>query len=92
MTTDNRPTAMEQKIFTLGLTTETISVYLLCCTLVDTGAPVSAETLQAMWNGTPEELNDALAVLEKRHILERKTEATGLLNEYRLEDPSVWES
>jgi hypothetical protein len=60
---------MSQKIFNLGLDTETVSVYLLCCGLVDAGGTLSEKSLQTVWNGTQEVLLEGLRRLKARRII-----------------------
>lgn len=64
--------AMSQKIFSLNLDVETVSLYLLCCAVVDTGTAITRATLKEKWNGTQEELNRQIDQLEERNILSRK--------------------
>ena len=64
--------AMRQKIFSMGLDIETVSLYLLCCAVVDTGAAITRTLLREKWNGTQEELNRQIDRLEEMNILDRK--------------------
>ena len=61
---------MSQKIFKMGFSVTAVSVYLLCCGLTDSGAPVSTKNLSEIWNGTGEELLLGLKQLEKNGILQ----------------------
>ena len=65
----NHLPAMSQKIFRFGLDTNTVSVYLLCCGLVDTGDTLSKKSLEKIWNGTPEALNEGLSRLKSHRII-----------------------
>ncbi|MBA3028355.1 MAG: hypothetical protein FP816_06000 [Desulfobacteraceae bacterium] len=60
-----------QKIFDLGLSVETVSLYLLCCGLTDEGRRVSFKEIQSLWNSSEEALQSSLADLEKRNILRK---------------------
>ncbi len=71
---------MEQKIFDLGLSVETVSVYLLCCAIADLGTPVTLEALRSRWNAEPDALLESLATLEKMAILVRSAQDTYSLN------------
>ncbi len=71
---------MEQKIFNLGLSVETVSVYLLCCALADVDTPVTLESLQSRWNASPDALQEGLATLEKMSIVVRSAPGTYSLN------------
>ena len=62
---------MSQKIFKLGLSVETVSVYLMCCSLADTDTTISTKKLTEMWNSTRSSLLEALKDLETRNILRR---------------------
>ena len=63
--------SMNQKIFEIGLSVETISTYLICCSLSDADAPISKKSLMGMWNSTETALVESLKVLEKKNILRR---------------------
>ena len=62
---------MSQKIFKLGLSVETVSVYLMCCSLADTDATISTKKLSEMWNSTRASLLEGLKDLETRNIIRR---------------------
>jgi hypothetical protein len=61
--------AMSQKIFSMNLGVETVSLYLLCCAVADAGAAITRTTLQGKWNGNPTALEQELRQLESRNIL-----------------------
>lgn len=63
--------AMNQAIFDIGLSVETISVYLLVCGLTDAGRSVTTKNLIEIWNGTEASLEKGLKDLENRHIISR---------------------
>jgi len=63
--------SMNQAIFNIGLSVETISVYLLVCGLTDAGRNVTTKNLAEVWNGTEEALDQGLQDLEGRHIIHR---------------------
>jgi hypothetical protein len=83
---------MSQRIFEMGLSTETVSVYLLCCGLADAGVSLTAENLRKRWNGTPEQLENGLTVLEKHNVIHRLSDAASSEKAaYRLvSDPHRW--
>ena len=62
---------MNQMIFKLGLSVETISVYLLCCSLSDMNTTITEKKLLEVWNDSRQSLTDALGDLEKKRILIR---------------------
>ncbi len=83
---------MNQKIFTLGLSVETISVYLICCTLRDNDATISTKNLTGMWNGKEAMLFEGLKDLEDRNII-RKIISDNEENEiYQLSHVEKWKS
>ncbi|MBC2712256.1 MAG: hypothetical protein HGJ94_15120 [Desulfosarcina sp.] len=61
--------AMSQKIFSMNLEVETVSLYLLCCAVADTGAAITRTTLQDKWNGSRASLERELRRLEEKNIL-----------------------
>ncbi len=75
---------MNQKIIEMGLSVETVSLYLLCCSLVDTDAVISTGNLLGIWNSTKDALIEALKHLEKRNILRKIITDRGVNNVYKL--------
>ena len=63
--------SMNQLIFRMGLSVETISLYLLCCGLADAGRAITTQNLQQVWNDTPDALDEGLQTLEQKNILRR---------------------
>ena len=63
--------AMEQKIFEIGLSTETVSLYLICCAIEDADAPITLKGIRTKWNGSETGLTEGLDVLEQKNILKR---------------------
>jgi len=90
MDSQNRPPAMNQKIFNLGLSVETVSVYLICCNLSDNGTAVSTRNLSGMWNGTEALLFEGLKNLEERNILRRIISDRDENVVYQLSDAKNW--
>jgi hypothetical protein len=82
---------MSQKIFTLGLDTETVSVYLLCCGLADAGDLLSQKNLQSVWNGAPEALGKGLDNLKARHIIDRAISDETTDPVFRLNPDNKWQ-
>lgn len=60
---------MNQKIFTMNLSVEAVSLYLLCCAIADTGVVITRTALEQKWNGSIAALDREMAALEKRHII-----------------------
>ena len=71
MNSESETPAMNQKIFNMDLSVETISVYLLCCGFSDSGTIISTKNLMGAWNDTEKSLSQGLSDLEKRNILRR---------------------
>ena len=61
---------MDRKIFTLNLSVEATSAYILVCSFVEGGAPATVESLAPFWNGPRQELPSALTELRSRGIIE----------------------
>ena len=67
---------MRQKIFSMNLDVETVSLYLLCCAVADTGSVITVEALADKWNGDQVSLKRELKRLEQKNIIcRRQTEA-----------------
>jgi hypothetical protein len=52
MESNHQGPSREQKIFNLGLPTETISLYLLCCGIKDAGMTLTTRNILERWNGS----------------------------------------
>ena len=88
-THDNTKT-MDQKIFNIDLSVETVSLYLLCCGLADAGSAISKKNILEIWNSSEEELRDGLHKLEEKNIL-LKILSDGKENDiYKLVDVKQW--
>jgi predicted transcriptional regulator len=81
---------MNQKIFKMGLSVETVSVYLMCCSLADTDTTISTKKLSEMWNSTRSSLIEALKDLETRNILRRIISDRAENTVYILSDVKNW--
>jgi len=82
--------AMSQKIFSMNLAVETVSLYLLCCALADAGAPITCDALQEKWNGTAADLEEQLGRLEEMNILVRGEEMEKEEIVYLVMDEKKW--
>ncbi|MEA1949388.1 MAG: hypothetical protein U9N83_19075 [Thermodesulfobacteriota bacterium] len=91
MNSQNQTPAMNQKIFQLGLSVETVSVYLICCSLADTDTTISTKKLSEMWNSTRASLLEGLKDLETRNILRRIISDRAGNNVYKLLDVKNWQ-
>jgi len=90
MDSQNRTPAMNQQIFDLDLSVETVSVYLICCNLSDNDAAISTKNLSSMWNGTEALLIESLKDLEERKILRKIISDGEEKNIYQLSDVKEW--
>ena len=91
MNPENKKPAMSQKIFDMGLSVETVSVYLLCCGLADSETVISTKNLLGVWNSTEEVLIEGLANLEEKHILIKIISDHEDKNIYKMADVKDWE-
>lgn len=90
MDSQDQTLAMNQKIFNLGLSVETVSVYLICCSLSDNDTSISTKNIASMWNGTEALLLESLKKLEERGILCRIISGGEENNVYKLSDVKNW--
>ncbi len=91
MSSQNQTPAMNQKIFKLGLSVETVSIYLMCCSLADTDETISTKKLSEMWNSARASLLEGLEDLETRDILRRIISDRAGNNVYKLSDVKNWQ-
>ena len=90
MDSQNQIPAMNQEIFNLDLSVETVSVYLICCNLSDNNTVISTKNLSSMWNGTEALLIEGLKDLEERNILRKIISDREEKNIYQLSDIKDW--
>lgn len=81
---------MNQAIFNIGLSVETISVYLLVCGLTDAGRSVTSKNIEEVWNGTKAALGQGLQELEDKHIISRILSDGEENTAYRVMDTQRW--
>ena len=81
---------MSQKIFSMDLNVETVSLYLLCCAVADAGAAVTQTTLQEKWNGSQSDLESELIRLQEKNILRRDGAETEGGPTYLMVDEKKW--
>ena len=82
--------SMNQLIFQMSLSVETISLYLLCCGLIDAGRSITTVNLEQVWNGTPAALAEGLRCLEERNILRRRLSDRQGRRAYQLTGVEHW--
>jgi hypothetical protein len=90
MDSQNQTPAMNQEIFNLDLSVETVSVYLICCNLSDNNTAISTKNLSSMWNGTEALLIEGLKDLEERNVLRKIISDGEEKNIYQLSDVKDW--
>jgi hypothetical protein len=90
MDSQNQTPAMNQEIFNLDLSVETVSVYLICCNLSDNNTAISTKNLSSMWNGIEALLIEGLKDLEERNILRKIISDGEEKNIYQLSDVKDW--
>jgi hypothetical protein len=90
MDSQNQTPAMNQEIFNLDLSVETVSVYLICCNLSDNNTAISTKNLSSMWNGVEALLIEGLKDLEERNILRKIISDGEEKNIYQLSDVKDW--
>lgn len=92
MHTHDKTKSMDQKIFNIGLSVGTVSLYLLCCGLADAGSTISKKNILEIWNSGEEELKDCLQTLEEKNILLRILSDGKAYDVYKLTDVKQWKS
>lgn len=87
---DSTGPAMRQKIFSMRLDVETVSLYLLCCAVADAGGAITPDTLADKWNGNRTGLEQALDRLRNRNILSQADPDGKESRIYRMVDEKNW--
>ena len=91
MDNQHRSPAMSQKIFSLQLSTETISVYLMCCGLTDAETTLSSANMLDIWNGSEADLYNGLAELTRMNIIRKIISDQANRDIYTLTNTADWE-
>ncbi len=81
---------IDREIFNTGLSMETVSLYLLCCGLIDAGASPTLEMLRSRWNDSDEAFQECLNELLGKGILRRISGADTGQDEFRPEESTRW--
>jgi hypothetical protein len=92
MDAPHRPPTREQAIFNLGLRVEAVSLYLLCCGLVDAGQPLSLASIAPSWNLDQTTLINNLGVLVQHGILAADGDLANAATRFRLQPSTQWRS
>lgn len=80
---------MDRKIFSLNLSVEATSAYILICNLAESGAPITIESAGTLWNDKPEALVSALEELSHHRIIFEKLDANQM-RQYYLNSSDRW--
>jgi hypothetical protein len=82
--------SMDQKIFDMDISVETISLYLLFCGLTDESNKITTNTVLDIWNGSQETLKSSIDELEKRNIIRKIISDDAGNNVYRVVSSEKW--
>ncbi|MGD8370813.1 MAG: hypothetical protein PVF76_03295 [Syntrophobacterales bacterium] len=82
---------MDRKIFSLNLSVEATSAYILICTLADSGTPVTIESAETFWNDSPEALTRAIEELNRHHIIYEQLDANKI-RQYFVNPSDLWKT
>lgn len=83
---------MDQKIFTMNLSVNTVSVYLSCCGLLDTETPLTRDNISEVWSESAELLDQGLSELTELNILTLVEEDKSETRTYALNGAANWKS
>ncbi len=81
---------MDRTIFSINLSVEATSAYILICTLAESGVPVTIESAQSFWNDTSEALASALEEL-LHHCIIHEALDSNQVRQYFINPPDLWE-
>jgi hypothetical protein len=90
MDAPHRPPTREQAIFNLGLEVEGVSLYLLCCGLVDAGQPLNLGSIAPTWNLDQAALVTNLGKLVRHGILSADGDLTDVKTRFKLRPSNQW--
>lgn len=90
MTGDASASCMHQGIFSRGLPTTTVSLYLLCCGLLDAGQKVTHSAISDRWNAGEDQLAACLEALIADGILATADNSPGDEQEFIVMTPANW--
>lgn len=77
---------MDQKIFTMGLSVEATSLYLLMVSLSDAGTSLTPLTCSQFWNSSPQDMENAFVELDKRGVIEKASS-----DNWHIQPSSQWD-
>ena len=82
--------AMDRGIFSMGLSVEAVSLYILLCTLADQGRPVSRRNVTPAWNSSEASMAAAFSELEKHGVVRKILSDLAGNDVYRIMDSGEW--
>jgi hypothetical protein len=82
---------MDRKIFSLNLSVEATSAYILICTMADSGTPVTIESAETFWNDSPEALTRAFEELNRHRIIYEQLDPNKM-RQYFVNPSDLWET
>ena len=80
---------VDRKIFSLNLSVEATSAYILICNLAESGTPITIESAGTFWNDKPEALLSALEELNRHRIIFEALDANQM-RQYYLNPSDRW--
>jgi len=87
---ENSPHTMDREIFAKNLSVEAVSLYILCCSLLDQEVSVSTKSASASWTGTDETMEKAFLELTEAGIIRKILSDQMGNNAYRVLDRGHW--
>ncbi|MFH1985638.1 MAG: hypothetical protein ABIL58_27715 [Pseudomonadota bacterium] len=90
MTIDASTSYIQQAIFRRGLPTETVSLYLLCCGLLDAGQKATRRVISQCWNAGEDQLAQSLETLLAEGILSVDAGPEDSAQQFTVMDPKYW--
>ena len=80
---------MDRKIFSLNLSVEATSAYILICNLAESDTPITIESAGTFWNDKPAALVSALEELVRHRIIFEVLDANQM-RQYYLNPSDRW--
>ena len=90
MDIENKKPTMNKKIFTMRLSIDATSLYILCCSLIDSDSVISTKNILELWNSTPAALKQSLEDLKQKNILREILSDGEDKKIYKLENQKKW--
>jgi len=84
--------SMNQEIFKLNLGVEETSLYLLCCSIEDTGKEISHNDISSVWNGSQDSLSQCIETLVALNVVSVQGSLKKDDEIYRLMPVETWKT